>query len=451
MEYDELWKVYWWGGHRDDALVRALGLEDRLQDIAGLEIQGKSPRDMGRGFEVVRLGTQRPTKGLPKYLPISQFHRYSPINSRALLPVPTTLYRLGKTDLYTGTRILVKRGITEKANANGRIIARLAHEPFSFRNSIHGIRLRSMADDPAKVLLAIMWSSLARYYFWMTIGSWGMWHHEITEEALKRLPVRFPTDTTRIVSIVNALLSSMSASGHTAARRGRGSGRRQQESLDFGSQVNDDDGLLRQRDLEASLDDAVFDLYELTQAERDLIVDMCEVGLEFFYRDTASDAVKPVAPVKTAVPWGLIDDLPPDRNSRVGMERYLHAFLEVWNPKLGSGAEFRWQVVPADLSTSMIAVRFSTQFKAIPLPPPHVADTQPKWMQLLEDIGGRSAQPFISRRIYIDGLVRVITDTDILILKRNERRLWTASLAREDAEATMLQMMMRQQAVGETA
>src|ERR1035441_10248367 len=46
--------------------------------------------------------------------------------------------------------------------------------------------------------------------------------------------------------------------------------------------------------LEHELDDVIFDLYELNTAERDLIRDMCDVGMDFLYRGQSSSAVKPV-------------------------------------------------------------------------------------------------------------------------------------------------------------
>jgi len=53
----------------------------------------------------------------------------------------------------------------------------------------------------------------------------------------------------------------------------------------------------------------------------------------------------------------------------------------------------------------------------------------------------------VNQRIYIDSMVRVVTDTEIYIIKRDERRLWTRSMAREDAEATLLQAMYLQETV----
>ncbi|TAJ16114.1 MAG: hypothetical protein EPO65_13880 [Dehalococcoidia bacterium] len=39
------------------------------------------------------------------------------------------------------------------------------------------------------------------------------------------------------------------------------------------------------------------------------------------------------------------------------------------------------------------------------------------------------------------GIVRAVSDNAIIIVKRDEQRLWTASAAREDADATTAQVM----------
>ena len=60
---------------------------------------------------------------------------------------------------------------------------------------------------------------------------------------------------------------------------------------------------------------------------------------------------------------------------------------------------------------------------------------------MLEKLSRALLTPYGSERIYIDGFARVVTDIDIIIIKRNEQRLWTRSAAYEDAEATLLQVM----------
>ena len=60
-----------------------------------------------------------------------------------------------------------------------------------------------------------------------------------------------------------------------------------------------------------------------------------------------------------------------------------------------------------------------------------------QWDTVMQKLDQASVQHAGSRRIFIDGVVRIVTETEIIIVKRNERRLWTASMAREDAEATI--------------
>jgi len=49
--------------------------------------------------------------------------------------------------------------------------------------------------------------------------------------------------------------------------------------------------------------------------------------------------------------------------------------------------------------------------------------------------------PCGSAGILVDTFYRYVGDHEIVILKRNERRFWTRTAAREDAEATMLRLM----------
>ena len=46
--------------------------------------------------------------------------------------------------------------------------------------------------------------------------------------------------------------------------------------------------------------------------------------------------------------------------------------------------------------------------------------------------------------LFVEGVVRAVTDRQIVIAKRDEHRLWTASAAREDIEATMLRVVEMQ-------
>lgn len=415
LTHEHLWKLYWWGNHHDDHFINLLNLEQPLVNFIDRDANGKPIT--GRGFENLAKSDKapKPSEWLTAYksLPLEFFQRYGEIPFSELQEIPKFVRRRGDREVYSGWRLLVRRGIIQKDGANGRIQTRLDNAEFSFLNSIHGLKVAKLADWDRKLLLGILWSSLTRYYLFMTSGSWTIWHKEIHLGQLRQLPIRFTDNLelrNRIVAIVDTL-RAWDAPGDV-------------ETI---------------ASLEHQLDEAIFDLYDLREAERDLVLDMCETGLEFFYRHNGSEAVKPLEPYPQAR-QGFITDLPQHRNKESGLQGYLYAFLDMWQSYLEPEGVFRWRVIRPD-NNLMIAVVFTTQSKDDGLP--SIQPDEVMWADL-ERITQTSPQ-LVNPRIYIDGLVRLVTDNEIIIIKRNERRLWTRSQGREDAEATFLQAMRLQQ------
>jgi len=64
------------------------------------------------------------------------------------------------------------------------------------------------------------------------------------------------------------------------------------------------------------------------------------------------------------------------------------------------------------------------------------------WGYILEQIGEALPQAMGTSQIVLDGLVHIVSDSGIIIIKRNEKRFWTRSLAREDADATLCKRMV---------
>jgi hypothetical protein len=57
-------------------------------------------------------------------------------------------------------------------------------------------------------------------------------------------------------------------------------------------------------------------------------------------------------------------------------------------------------------------------------------------LEALERVTNRS----IGHDLYVEGLLRAVTNRQIVIARRDEPRLWTASTARQDVEATLLRV-----------
>ena len=49
--------------------------------------------------------------------------------------------------------------------------------------------------------------------------------------------------------------------------------------------------------------------------------------------------------------------------------------------------------------------------------------------------------PVNGSRIFIDTFFRAVSEREILFIKRNERRFWTHTAAREDAESALTHLM----------
>ncbi len=417
LEKYQTWKIFWWGSRFDKQLIEYLRRFKTLETFSkkGLfgrgydESEGKYPSDWLKNY---------------KKLPIAHFVRYGTIKDSHLESPPNKVNRRGLKEIYSGLRLLVKRGIEEKKGLYGKIIARLGKKDFCFTNDIHGIKLTCDEEWKYKIILGIIWSSLARYYFFLTTSNWGIWHHEIhLEDELMQLPICFPVSTSlkeRIVTIVDKLQTSTP-----------------EEAEDI-FQTKKRRNVLSKKEiaqLEKKLDEAIFELYELNDAEIDLIREMCEIGLPYYYSPGTSIGVKPVL---------TAGSLP----EKTEMADYVKIFSQCWEAYIDTNTEFCWQVHQSDKTDSMIALEFLIQKKGEKAKQPEQLKS---WNEVLKELEENLTQPFYSSRIYLEGMVRAVTNDYVIIIKRNEKRLWTRSMAREDAEATLFQAINRKSRGAEAA
>jgi hypothetical protein len=409
---ERLWKIYWWGGHRDEALVRRLETFPRLGQLS--KVVPNASVICRQGFTESKQERKPSPAWFLKYkeLPAEELVSYGSLQSSWLVPVPKNVKRAGSESVYKGTRLLVGRGVGQAT-----ITARLETEPFAFRNSVNAFRLEGLEPWQEKTLLGICWSSIAKYYFFTTIGSW-LWHDEIHRTNVVELPISFPKTKTireRIVRIVDELQSV----------------NLQLTPLELGTIDQEE----RVQVLEEKLNEVIFDVFDLTASERDLVREMCAVGLDMFYRHQNSDALREVIlPQQSS---GLISELAPaDR----GFADYLRVFLDIWNKELAPDGEFAWRVLSPPSHAPLLAVSFTSLFKGNKLKGSTDSDKQ-TWANVLVHLRKNSQVHDDSSRIFIDTFFRYVSDSEIVFIKRNERRFWTRTAAREDAESTLTHLM----------
>lgn len=417
---DYLWKTHAWGNHHHDAFMARLDVESRLRDFV------PGDPDPGYGYQSRRNpqpGTRPPSTRLQQLRSLKRVDYWGPLRSADFEDPPNHVIREPDERLYAGQRIVVARGVRSGFGPS----ARLEDTEFSFRHHIYCIPLRSVPLWQAKTLLGTMLSALGRYRLFMTSGKWGLWHDEFVMDDFLELPVRMAGRQASLTRRILGAVDGIFGIGEADESEGR---------LSLGNGFAET--AVNEKLLE--LDEAVFDLFDATPSERDLIRDFMRYTLplvgrrERWTRQEAAD-------VGTRRQGTARDLVLADDASLLG--RYLSVFLRLWNRELAPHGEFSW-FTAASPRAPMLAVVFETQ-EAGAAAADVGDDDGVRWDMALQRLGQALEVP-LTTSIRSSGTLRSVSDRHIVIAKRNEARLWTASAAREDVEATILQAINLQSA-----
>ncbi len=398
LSSDHLWKIYSAGDHRDEALVARLGLERRLGDLRPDE--PKSQYGYQRAKPTER-ASHEPPAAWRNLRSLRTFDSWGPVRDDWFETVTPYVKFDPAPALFLEPTLAVRRGVTPGFGPQARLLT----EQLAFRHTIYGIPIGHRPEWEGKVALGILLSSVGRYWLFMVSGSWGTWKDEVRAEQLLDLPVRLDADhpaTARIVTAVDKLPHA------TAEPR---------TQLAFEAPGLPLDGVLDE------INDAVSDLFELKPAERDLVWD--------FWAARDHEASGPVE----------LSQQPDDAHSSP-MARYAEIFRRAWRPLLADTAELdahfgldsRARVLAAVFETRSPDAQATTDLMG----EAHWSDVLDKYAVALDE--------HTANRLLSYGELRAVTNSAIIVVKRNERRLWSATAARHDAEATTAQLMARQHA-----
>ena len=258
-------------------------------------------------------------------------------------------------------------------------------------------------------MLGILWSSFSKYYFFNTTAHWGIWHDEIYLYELFELPL--PEELSgNIADHVIALVKQLR--------------NYKPDTIDIlhPSGVSEEKAHAQRRKWEHELDEAVIDLYHFTEHQRCLIHDCCDIAIPFFYEPYNSVGNKPVI----------------ENGNTDWIKNYAACFADYWQPYLEKTEALRADTCIA-LSDNIIVLEFYIAEAG------DVWDLVPKeklWQSILTQIEDALPTPIGTSTILVDGIVQIVTDDSIIIIKRNEKIFWTKSIAYEDAESTMTKRIL---------
>ncbi|SHL71771.1 hypothetical protein SAMN05444389_10111 [Paracoccus solventivorans] len=263
------------GGHHDAALLSRLALERTLgETVRSADPQPRYGWQRGNTVPSGKLAT------LPE-LSNRKVQPFGRLQEGWFVPPPTGIKRDPDQRIYSGQRLVITHGVREPVGP----VARLETREFSFRHSFYCIPLPHLTEKEAQLVLGVMWSSLGRYLLFMTAGSWGGWHDKVTARDLLRMPVRLKPSwgmpkvkhDEAAMRIVQAVAQLRDLPSHDPLARGL---------FYTSSHENPEENWL------GVLDEAIFDLFELSKAERDLIEDFWAENHELYWKGAEAEATK---------------------------------------------------------------------------------------------------------------------------------------------------------------
>jgi len=405
------WKTLWWGGLSDLSLINKLKANKPIIDSAQKEFllikQGFTP-GKGKTKSIEKLSFY-------KKLSLKSLVSFGEINKFLTDDSPKELHRnFSSFEIFEGNRIIVKRGISKK----GIIVSRFETAPFSFTTDIHCIKYQNNNDILMKSICAILLSSVAKYYFFLTCSGWGMWHDEIHLDELEQFPI--PTiieniHTKKLCFLMDEI--------------------KEYEEITIDSTINKS-----QRSLEAiinDIDEVVLEMYQLTDDEKALVTDMCLYGLDLFYNKTESVAIKEL-PVISGELCGTEKSLSVKKHL---IYSYIDKIVSTINEYLANiNAELEWRVYR---SKGVIAVLFLTKYINDPVGIDY--ESKDDWEMALHEFSRLSKQT-VTEDIYIEGSFVGVSDNCIAIIKKDEHRNWSVGAAVKDLNSVLLKLIDKQSA-----
>jgi hypothetical protein len=235
----------------------------------------------------------------------------------------------------------------------------------------------------------------------MTASTWGTWHQELHINEAFEFPIALPTKELKdsLIKIVQRLKQLNLP---------------QNEALTQG-------GFLAAeiQTLEYDLDELIFDMYKLTAFERSLIRERCTFDIDLYYNGMDSRAVKPIVQPKD-------------------YESYIKYFQNQWSRYLNDNEYFQPTIVQVgDLTWTAILFSLRTAGEddlnknSNEIITRYDLDLQNNINKIVHE----------TKQLTYETTIRSISEHEIIIIKKNQRKNWTVVEAQSDFDATLIKAM----------
>lgn len=399
----KIWKIAMWGGDRDFDLIKRLdSYSEKVSDFitkhkmkfgVGLQPYNASTERPIVDDELSKMRYIRPENILRYYTPRNQSSdikkllkdrktikknlEYYKVNSIDEIQNLNIFRRIGAKDVYCGPMLLVKEGLSNK-----KICASIVKEPTVFNSSVLGIK----SDlENLRLLSSLINSKLATYYLLMISGSWGMERERTKPNEIYTVPFLIDEEGTKEIASIHSQIEQLN---------------------EFESQ--------KMNDLVLKLEQIIRRCYNLSDDDKSLISDFIDYSTDLFYKQEDSLAIAPI--------------IDPNLYLCV-LCRELQALLEGQNIFV-NGTTYTTQ---RHSPLAMVKISFGTEHLKVEQ---SKLDVQEELKEidkhLWEEKGGGIY--FRKKLNYYDG-------DSIYIIRPNQRRFWTQSMAMQDASDLIIEIL----------
>jgi type I restriction-modification system DNA methylase subunit len=414
----KIWKIAMWGGMNDWELIQRLD-NSTLNPIS--KFAKKNNIKSGVGFQLLTQKGDKPkfseTLTKLKYLDADFITRYytsdkllKDVKKSIKTPKATNFYkdyykvgdinkidkltafrRLGDVEAFTKPHIIIKKGLEQNS-----ICASFIENQCSFRDGVYGFYTNEDNVEELYLLLSYFNSNLCTYFLFMTISSYGIEREQIMKNEYLSVPINLNEEQSlKIKKATMQVLAKLKS-----------------ESV----LINPLENKKLETYISENIDTVIYESLKIDINEINLINDSINYNVDLFHKQEKSIALYPV-PSEQTIEYA--ETISSELNDFLG-EQDLFANSTVYN-------------IGRFTPLMMIKLSFAKRQKEVVTSNESVDDELKKIDQHLWEEKATN--------IYFRKKLNYKTGDDIYIIRPNQRRFWSQSLALEDASELILEIL----------
>lgn len=392
----KIWKIAQWGDLNDFKLLKNLHNLDNIK----LYLE-KENITYGGGFQLGNPCDKKDVtiKDMP-HIDLKNVDLYLTNKDKTQTISNTLFHRKGTKEAYKAPHVLIKEGITKIASNDKdeyRIISSFLDYDCSYYKGIIGIYHND--EDILKALVSYLNSSISQYFMFLTSSSWGIERDVIKSNELFLLPSFLNNKI--IVKLLTTYFANI------------------QERIEDNYPLN-----VNVLDIEEKIDNAIFEVLNLSINEKYFIKDAINYTMDLFYKGHNSMAVKELD-VANPETINYAKKLSDELNETL-KESELKVIANVYKTSFYNPlclVVFEFVDISIDIQEDVKLIKTDDEFNKI-----------------LLNLSQYTLKEY-SKSIYVQKNLTYYDEDKIYIIKPNQKRFWNQSRAIIDAQNITLEIM----------